>query len=32
MKTGEAEVTFLPEKDDLEASIDSQMIVEFYSK
>jgi len=32
MKKGEAEVTFLPEKDDTESSVDSQMIVEFYSK
>ncbi|MBT3864634.1 30S ribosomal protein S4 [Candidatus Peregrinibacteria bacterium] len=32
LKKGESEVAFLPEKDDFEGSIDSQMIVEFYSK
>ncbi len=32
LKAGETEVTFLPEKDDTERSIQSQLIVEFYSK
>lgn len=32
LQKGEAEFAFLPEKDDCEQSVDSQMIVEFYSK
>jgi len=32
LKKGEAEVAFMPEKDDLERSINAQLIVEFYSK
>jgi small subunit ribosomal protein S4 len=32
LKQGETEVTFLPEKEDVEQSINSQPIVEFYSK
>lgn len=32
LSKGESEVTFLPEKDDTEQSIENQLIVEFYSK
>lgn len=32
LKKGETEISFLPEKDDTERSIEAQLIVEFYSK
>jgi len=32
LSKGETQIAFLPEKDDLDRSINSQLIVEFYSK